>query len=141
MINLDSSSIVVISDDRCQRLQRHHSRGIDHVGVFALQHGLIDRSLKSPLIDHQIRGRDAGNLSRGELQIMRLGPRLRQVADESVITRHPLRYELQRVESGHNAELARSSCLKVARRAGAGARRHQYQWKQAAERAQPSQAN
>ena len=92
---------------RRQRPQRDDGRGIDHFGVFALCHGLVDCRLEALLIDHQIRRRQARDLSRGEFQVVRLGPWLGQAGDRGVVTGDTLGDELQRVERGHDVELTR----------------------------------
>ena len=99
--------MIKIIAGRGQRLRRNHGCGIDHLGVLALCHGLVDCCLEAPLVDHQGRGRQASDLPRSEFQVVRLCPWLGQAGDRDAVTCDTLGDKLQRIERGHDGELAR----------------------------------
>ena len=52
-------------------------RGVQGVVHPALSDRLVDRGLEGLLVDHQVGRRELGDLTRGQLQVVRLGARLR----------------------------------------------------------------
>jgi len=62
--------------------------------VLTLSDSLIDRRLKTSLVDHQAGSGQAGNLPGSELQVMWFSARLSQVRDDGVGASNALSDEL-----------------------------------------------
>ncbi len=101
-------------------LQRHHTRGVEHVLVAALGDGLVDRRLEALDVDHGVAVGDRGDLTRGELDVVRLGSRLGQAGDHPVISGDALGDELQRIEGRDDPQLSRLRRRLAASAAGCG---------------------
>src|SRR5215207_1331412 len=70
--------------------QRNDLAGIDDLRRAALHDGLVDRGLEVILIDHQARSSKARDLSRRELQVVRLRTWRSQTGNRCMVARDAL---------------------------------------------------
>ena len=64
--------------------------------------GVVERRLQSGEGEHEVGLADAGDVLRGELEVVRLGPGRGEVGDGDVLAAHSLGHELQRVGAHHD---------------------------------------
>ena len=90
----------------------HDGRRVEPVARPALGHRLVDGRLERVLVDHQVGGAQARDLTRRQLEVVRLGARLGQAGHRRQRPGHLLGDELERVERRDDPQ--RTSVLRSA---------------------------
>lgn len=87
--------------------------GVDHVLGVARVDGLVDGALEAGQVQDEVGLADGPNLSRGQLDVMRLGPGGRQRGDGDELAAHLLGDVLQRVEGREHLHRAAPAALRL----------------------------